>query len=65
MLQKVLARMGGVRMPKEDVIATAGAGKRKGLYPLMIWSDQSVFYVCVEDLSNHTYAAWLGAVAKG
>ena len=31
----------------------------------MVWSDQSAFYVCVEDLSNHTYSAWLGAVACG
>ena len=52
-------------MSKEDVIATGSAGKLKGLYPLMIWSDQSVFYVCVEDLSNHTYPAWLGAIARG
>ena len=64
-LQMVLSRLGGVRMTKEDVITTGAAGKLKGFYPWMVWSDQSAFYVCVEDLSNHTYSAWLGAVACG
>ena len=52
-------------MTKEEVITSGSAGKLKGFYPLMVWSDQSAFYACVEDLSNHTYSAWLGAVARG
>ena len=63
-LEKSLAHIGGVRMTKEEIIAAGQKGHGKTHYPVMYWSDNSIFYQSVQDLSNYAYSTWLKAVAE-
>ena len=63
-LEKALAHLGGVRMTKDEIIAAGQKGHGRTHYPTMHWSDNSLFYQSVQDLSNYAYATWLQACAR-
>ena len=64
LLEKTLAHLGGVRMTKDEIIAAGQNGHGRNHYPTMHWSDNSLFYQSVQDLSNYAYATWLQACAR-
>ena len=51
-------------MTKEEIISAGQKGHGKTHYPVMYWSDNSLFYQSVQDLTNYAYSTWLKAAAE-